>query len=288
VLWGLYIHAIVCGDLQSARALGEQCRSLARTDFDHDPALLVAAHFALGTSTFHLGKQVQAHQHLEHAITHYTPHQHAAHAHMFGADIGVFSLAHDAFALWYLDCPDQANQRSQEAIALAEELGHPFSRAISLVYAATLHQFQGNPQATRHKATQTITTCQEWGFVYYLAWATILQGWALAAEGNLVEGITQMEQGLSDLRATGAGLRIPHYLGLLAEAHLQHGNPGRSQQLVDEALHDIEARDERWCVANIYRLQGTLLQHQGADEQHTAVWFQRAAEAEQQQRTPQE
>jgi DNA-binding SARP family transcriptional activator len=278
VLWGLYIHAIVCDDLHTALALGEQCLQLVQTHLKHDPALLVATHFALGTSRFHLGHLAQAHQHLDQAITHYAPRQHSAHAHMFGADIGVFSLAHDAFALWYLGDAEPANQCSQEALALADDLAHPFSRAIALVYAATLNQFQGDIEATRHKAAQTIATCQEWGFVYYLAWATVLHGWALAAEGQHAEGIAQMEQGIADLRATGAGLRTPHYLALLAEAYMQHGQLAQSQATLDEALHIIEAQDERWCAATVYRLQGTLLRQQGTAEATAVQWFQRADE----------
>jgi predicted ATPase len=198
---------------------------------------------------------------------------------MFGADIGVFSLAHDAFALWYLGDPEPAVQCSQQAIALAEDLAHPFSQAIALVYAATLHQFQGDSCATRDKATRTIATCQEWGFVYYLAWATILHGWALAEEGYPTKGIVQMEEGIADLRATGARLRTPHYLTLLARAYMKQGEFEQSQSTIHEAMRIIESQDERWCAANLYHLQGTLLLRQGADDQTAACWFQRAEDA---------
>jgi hypothetical protein len=43
-------------------------------------------------------------------------------------------------------------------------------------------------------------------------------------------------------------------------------------------LH-VEARDERWCAAGLYRLQGMLLQRQGADDACAAAWFRRAEEA---------
>jgi predicted ATPase len=142
-----------------------------------------------------------------------------------------------------------------------------------------LSQFQGDSQAVQDAATQAAAICDAWGFVYYVAWADILQGWALAQEGYAVAGIAQMEQSLADLRATGAGLRELYYLTLPAEVHMQCGNLEQSQTSIDAALGILEARDERWCAAGLYQLQGTLLQRQGADDACAASWFRRAEEA---------
>ena len=47
--------------------------------------------------------------------------------------------------------------------------------------------------------------CREHGFPYYLAWATIMQGWAVAALGQGEDGAAQMRERLG--RATGHGRR---------------------------------------------------------------------------------
>ncbi len=47
----------------------------------------------------------------------------------------------------------------------------------------------------------------------------MLQGWALAEQGQREEGIGQMRQGLAALRATGTEASRPSYLALLAEAY---------------------------------------------------------------------
>jgi hypothetical protein len=44
--------------------------------------------------------------------------------------------------------------------------------------------------------------CQEQGFAYYMAWATILLGWVLGEQGQEAEGMTQIRQGHAALRAT--------------------------------------------------------------------------------------
>ena len=49
---------------------------------------------------------------------------------------GVRCLAMAAHTLWCLGYPAQAVQRSQEALALAQALAHPYSLAVAQHYAA--------------------------------------------------------------------------------------------------------------------------------------------------------
>jgi predicted ATPase len=52
----------------------------------------------------------------------YAPEHHRAHAFLYGQDPAVSCLVYAAYTLWKLGYPDQARQRSQEALALAREL----------------------------------------------------------------------------------------------------------------------------------------------------------------------
>ena len=83
-------------------------------------------------------------------------------------------------------------------------MSHPFSLAFALSFAARLHQFRREGQAAQERAEAVITLSTEQGFPYWLAWGTILRGWALAEQGQGEEGIAQMRQGLAAYRATGA------------------------------------------------------------------------------------
>ena len=53
---------------------------------------------------------------------------------------GLVCLSFASRTLWPLGYPDQALQRSQEALTLARELSHPFSLAFALFFAAWIHQ----------------------------------------------------------------------------------------------------------------------------------------------------
>ena len=58
-----------------------------------------------------------------------------------------------ALALWFLGYPDQALKRSQEALALAQELDHPFTLGFALAIAgAMFHELRREAQAFRECA----------------------------------------------------------------------------------------------------------------------------------------
>ena len=125
---------------------------------------------------------------------------------------------------------------SREAVALAKKLSHPFSLAVALDYAAMFHQFRREPHAVCEQAEAAIALCTEQGFAYYLAWGTTMQGWARVAQGQHEVGLAQIRRGLVALRATGAALRLPYYLALLAEACGQTGQATEGLALLTEAL----------------------------------------------------
>jgi predicted ATPase len=86
-----------------------------------------------------------------------------------------------------------------------------------------------------------------------MAMSLIMHGWALAQQGQAKEGIVQMTQGLRAYHATGAAIRRPHFLALLAEA-----------------LALVDTTGERWYEAELYRLKGELLLQQNSDNQAEA------------------
>jgi predicted ATPase len=256
VLWGLFRFYLVRAEHKTARELGEQLLSLAQ--HQQDPAFLLEAHFDWGAILYCLGEFAPAREHLEQSIARYDPQQHRSHTLVYGSDPRVFCLSWTAHALWSLGYPDQALKRTQEALASAQELSHPFSLALALDYATILHQFRRERQAAQERAAAAIALCTEQGFAYYLAWGTVMQGWALAEQGRREEGIAQMRQSLAALRATGAELRQPYYLAMLAEAYGKAGKAEEGLTALAEALDRVNKTGERFYEADLYRLKGEL------------------------------
>jgi predicted ATPase len=265
VLWGLLSFHVVRAELQSAWDVGMQLLDLAQHQCD--PAYLLVAHWALGQTAMFLGDFIPARDHLEQGLSLYSPQHDNSLDFLLGfpGDLGVFCLCFVSHALWHLGYPEQALKRIQEALTLAQNLAHPFSRALALDYAAMLYQFRRASHMVRESAEMAMTLCREYGFVYYLAWGTMMQGWALTAQGQAEEGLAQMRHGFTAIEATGAKLRQPYYLALMVEAHAQAGQHEAGLTLLAEALAGVSTYRECWREAELHCLNGELLLQQSSD-----------------------
>jgi predicted ATPase len=254
-LAGLFQFYFVRAELQTARELGKQLLTLARRQ--HDPVFLARAHMSLGLPLFGLGEFALARAHLEQGAALYDPQQHGSPVFRAVQD-RIVILSYAAAALWQLGYPDQALERSHEAIALARELSHPFSLAVALDLASWFHQFRREWQAVQEQAEAAITLSTDHGFSYWLAVGTILRGWARAEQGYGEEGLGQMRQGLAACRPTRAELAWPHWLALLADVYEKRGQTQEGLATVAEALVHVEKTGERWYEAELHRLKGEL------------------------------
>jgi predicted ATPase len=244
------------GKIQAAHELGEQSLSLAKSL--QNPVLITLSEANLGMSSFFLGEVVQAREHLEHGITLYHPHD--VSIFHYWCDPGVLCRGFAAKTLRLLGYPDQALQRSREALALAHELSHshPQSLAFALYVSGVLHHFRREGQATQERAEAEIALTDEQGFPLWSAWGTMLRGSALAEQGQAEEGSAQLRNGLAAFRALGSGLLIPYCLSLLAEAYGKAGQAEEGLRALAEALAQVDKTSERFYEAEMYRLHGDL------------------------------
>src|SRR5262249_25074961 len=202
VLAGLVRFYIVRGESQTARELGEQMLSLAQRV--HDPAGLAHAHIMLGNALFSLRAWDAARPHLEQGVPFYNAQRHSSQGFLTETHQGVIGLRCLAQVLWEAGYPDQALQRSHEALTLARELAHPASVATALYSAAEVHARRREAQRTYKQAEAALGLAREHGFAFRVAQATILRGWGLVEQGQGEAGLTQICQGLAALRATGS------------------------------------------------------------------------------------
>jgi len=275
-LFGMWATYLVRGEFRAAYELAEQ---LSRAQSAHDPALLTYAKMARGATSYWMGKFLPAREHLEGAISLYDPERHRRLIFRYGYDAGVACLSYAAWTLWHLGYPDQALERSYEALALAQRLSHPISLTHAEVFVGVLLQYRREARAVEEKAESMIALSAKHGLTDYWAWATGLRGWAMAQQGRAVEGIAQIQEGLAASRAAGAGLARPFYLCLLVEAYMETGRFDDGLSTLTEALAASDEHENRNYEAEIYRLKGELLLKQddsnAADAQSC---FERAIE----------
>ena len=146
--------------------------------------------------------------------------------------------------------------RRATARTLAQELSYPFSVATARVFAAMSPAPPGESTLTQEWAEAAITLAREQGFSAWLGPGTVLQGWALAEQGQSEEGIAQIRQGLATRQAIGAGIFRSYFLALLAEVYGKAGQVEEGLAALAEALTVVDKSGERFYEAELYRLQG--------------------------------
>ena len=251
---------------------------LALAQKQRDPIFQVVAHMELGGTAYTLGDPTLARKHFQQADVLYNPRQHRSHIARFGVDVGLFSRSWETHFLWHRGYPDRARAKAEETLNLARELSHPFTQAITLAYMTMLNQFRRDVVEIDRLAQATITYTTEHGFPYYLAWAEVLRGWSVAVRGASEEGIAKIRRGIEVLQTT-AGLRLPYYRALLAEACGCTGRIDEALEALADAFAEVEKTEERWWEAELHRLRGELLRSEAMNRGDEAeACFQTAIE----------
>ncbi len=247
---------LVRGAFREARDLARQCAGLAETV--GAPALRLEADLAVGESAFYLGDLEAARTSLERALRIAARERPPVPAFRAGSDPRIACHAHLGFTRWVLGESRRALHEARAAIALAEKLMEPLGQALALVAAAIVHQFRREAAAAQGCAEQAATIAVERGFAMFSAQASVLAGWARAAQGAVEAGVRVMREGLEAWEATGAAMARPYYLSLIAEGLAASGSVRAAATLVDDALATAMRTGESWWLAELHRQRGEL------------------------------
>jgi predicted ATPase len=257
-LWGLWLFHVGRGRLGTAREISENLLALARQSGDE--ALLMQAHHAAWATAFERGELEATLDHASAGIRLCEAVPHFEMAETYGNhDAAACARWFSGRALALVGRTDEAARTSHEAIALSRELGHPFSLALSFVFAAAVDQTRRDAEATREHAAAAIALAREQDFRLVHAWASAFAGWASVQCGRGEEGAARIRDAIAETRATGCEQFLSELHGLLAEAHLGGQRVDAGLAAVDEALAIVERTGERYWEAELHRLRGELL-----------------------------
>lgn len=260
-LAGLLTYYQVHGPLSEALVLAERILKLSESTGDR--ALIMAAHRRLGLCRFSLGEMRSGRDHLARAIELYELKRAQVYIDLINFEPGVVGLINLAWVEWFIGDLDRATEHAIRARRLARELGHPLSLAYALAMSAALCQCFEDIDATFEFASETVELATRNAFAYWLAWATILQGWAIARKGQPRTGLETMLKGLRAYEETGAQFFKPHALTLIADVHRSIGQYREGLAFVDEARSCAERGKIRFYDAEILRVKGDLLAGMG-------------------------
>ena len=144
---------------------------------------------------------------------------------------------------------------------------------MALTWAAVLAYYKRNPAEVDRLASELIELSTRHNFVYWLAIGSIFRGWARSASGDTVEGISWIEDGIRDYRATGANIGLSYLLGMKAEALHLADRTSEALEAIKEAEALVERFEERFWSAELQRLRGVFLAALDADETQIEASF---------------
>lgn len=280
--YGLWRLHMLRADYEIATQQGEELLELANRQANE--AFLIASHRALGATLFYRGQFHRANVHISSVITATTTITTTGDdSDTLVRDIydvvdpRVTCRSYLSWILWMLGHVDQAQKESHRAIALAEQLQHPFSLALALSFATWLEQFCGNVPRVKELATRANAHCKEHGFPFWIGWNQVMLGWATAHEDeHNGDAVALIHKGLAYWKEKGSNLGRGYFLCLLAETHMRCGEWAQSMDALAQAQAFANETDERYWEAERFRLNGELLLRQGQSPEQAENYLQQA------------
>ena len=117
--------------------------------------------------------------------------------------------------------------------------------AVALSYAAFLAYCERNTAEVERLASDLIELSTRHSFVHWMPVGEVLRGWARSASGNRAEGLSWIEGGIEDYRASGSMGWRAFFLSLKAEALHFADRTSEALEILNEALALDEATPER-------------------------------------------
>jgi class 3 adenylate cyclase/predicted ATPase len=256
-LAGFGYGQMVHGKLREARSLAEEFLELAHPH--QDPLVLAVGHRMLAYTAWWQGDFVDVLDHSREGLALYHPDQHRGCLIRYSQDSGVVCGYVRALAHWALGYPAQAVLTMESTLVHARSLAHPYSIAITLLFAAQLSQLRRDTASARTQAEEALAISAEHGLDAVWLWCLLPRGWAIAQEGDVPAGITDICEAMTRRRAANIGAVWPWFYTILAEAQGQLGKIDDALAGLEEALQWVQRNDEHLYEAEAHRIRGELL-----------------------------
>lgn len=113
-------------------------------------------------------------------------------------------------------------------------------------------------------ADKTLCLAEAQGYLYNVAFAKVVKGWACVESDAAEAGLALIQQGLAMAGALGAKLDQPFLLALSAEAQAACGHYSAALDVIAEALSLVQASRTFFYEAELYRLKAAVVSKMNA------------------------
>jgi predicted ATPase len=269
-LMGQWRFSLMNEKLTATMQIAKRVYSMAEEQ--NESALMIGACRALAATFFFSGDFEAARKYAMRGVEIWRSGGASSHPEFLDAP-AVVCLCYEALSEWHFEEIDSCQELITEAVSLAKKLSDMVGLAAALHFSAYIAHYNRNTAEVEHFALALIDLSTRRNFSYWLATGTIFRGWARSVCGDTAQGISWMEEGIEDFRATGVTLAVPYWLALKAEALYLAQRTPEALEAISEAEAIAERSEERdWC-AELHRLRGLFLTEIGAAESQHEVSF---------------
>jgi tetratricopeptide (TPR) repeat protein len=255
VLRSLATLHLMRSDFDNALEIGRELLAIAEQQ--RDPMLLSDAHLVYGMNIAFLGDVDDGLQHLDTAIEHFDTAAAGLVKFRIGPSPGVVANVVSGLLLWKTGFPDRAVVRLERGLTVADELGHPYSRAYAIWHAALLDlwRFDLSAMAARAEILHALATAHD--YPIWRALAVVLRGTKMIADGEIENGLAEVARGydLYDDQTTPP-IFWPQLLQVRAAGRMLAGQIDEGLAIVAESESLIPATDPQ--VADLAIMRGDL------------------------------
>jgi class 3 adenylate cyclase/predicted ATPase len=245
---------------------------------------LMIGHRLMGVSLMSTGSSAQARAHYDRALALYDPAEHRPLATRFGGDIGVTILSCRSIAFWILGYPEAALADTAQVLKDAREIGQAATLMHALCFTLHSLIHCRNYTEANTQCDELLALANEKGSLFWKALGTVLQGCVFALTGKASDAVQMITSGIDAVQSTGQTLWMPLFLSFLARAHVDLSQFDEAWRCIGEAMTAVATTKERWCDAEINRIAGEIAllspQPDAAKAEH---YFERALSVGRQQ-----
>jgi len=256
-LFGLWGNSWMAGNNQDALQMANEF--LSRSQGLSDPVLLMVAHRVMGSTFLTVGDFHSSANHFEETISLSAGRDRRPLYNLYMVEPQAASLLLLSWDLWFLGYPDRSLSRVSEALALGQDLHHPYTVAFAHYMTSVVHLLRGDAARALESAQKSFEMSQEQRFSLYEILSRISRGRAMVDLGQHGEARAEIALGIDDARRNGVGFMLPMMDSWLADAHVRIGENERALSIVERTLADIGDVTGRSWEAELYRQRADIL-----------------------------
>lgn len=264
VLCGLWEYYVVRAEFDTAQKLASQQHKIAKLSSDH--VFIMEAQRSMGGTLFWRGQLSDSFQYLKAGFRlESSENKRRISTQTYSQDTEVANLANASVVLWLQGHPDQALGKAQQAVALADELSHPFSSAYAHSFCAFLHQLRGDHLGLKKEAEKIIMVSDTYEFGYWKTVGKMLLSLALMHLHQDNKYITAFEDALEQYKNTGSRLALTYFQCLLAQSYCLVERYQQAYDIIVTTINSMTSNSERFFEAELYRVKAESLLGMGPE-----------------------